>query len=108
METKLYIEMLKRKTKDAEVVAARQALVYFLRKEGIPFKIISEILGYSSRLMYMHYDRFDNLVSVGDRISVQAIEELKAHEIIIRPCILDGSVMKRVTGYRMTIDNTLY
>lgn len=108
METKQYIEVLKRQSKEPISVAMRQAICYYLYAENIPCSIIASVLGRSRRLIYMYIYRARDLMEVGDSMMLEAIEERKRHSISIRPFTIDGAVITRHAGYKMIIDNIIY
>lgn len=108
MDTKNYISTLKKKSREAVPVAMRQALCYFLYKENIPRRVISEVTGISLRLVYMSIYRAIDLLEVNDNVINSALKEAEQHNIAIRPCTIDGFVITRHVGYKMIIDNVTY
>lgn len=108
METKQYIEVLKKQTKEPISVAMRQAVCYYLYRENIPCSIIASVLGRSRRLIYMYIYRARDLMEVGDSMMLAAVDERKKHHISIRPYTIDGGVITRHAGYKMIIDNIIY
>lgn len=108
MDTKTYISTLKKKSRESVPVAMRQALCYFLHKENIPNRIIAEVTGISLRLVYMNVYRAIDLLEVNDCVIRSSLDEAKSHEVIIRPCTVDGLVITRHIGYKMIIDNVIY
>lgn len=108
METKQYIEVLKKRTKEPISVAMRQAICYYLYSENIPCHIIAEVMGCTRRLVYMSIYRVRDLLEVGDGVMKAAVAERKEHGIIIRPYTIDGTIITRHAGYKMIIDNIIY
>lgn len=108
MSTENYIQNLKTRHRSAYKVALRQTLIYFLYKENIPCTIISEILGCTRRYAYMAIYRVRDLLEVGDKMTLQAMEELRTHQIRIVPVTADGTIITMFIGYRMFIDNEIF
>jgi hypothetical protein len=108
MDTKTYISTLKKGTREALPVAMRQALCYFLSSENIPHLIISDALNISLRLVYINVHRAAEMLEINDKVMVAAYDEIKNHEVYVRPSIVDCSVSTRRVKYKLIIDNVIY
>lgn len=108
METKRYIETLKKNCRETEAVSMRQALCYYLYNENIPCAMIAKLLNKTRYNTYLSIYKTRDLLSVGDKVMQRAYEEIGNHKIQILPYTLDGKILSKHMGYRMLIDNVIY
>ena len=108
MLTENYIRCLKSKNREAYKVALRQTLIYYLYREEISCTTISALLGCTRRYVYTAIYGARDRMEVGDRLTIQAMEELKTHKIRVIPATADGGVMAKFIGYKMFIDNVIF
>lgn len=108
MDTKQYINTLKNKSRQISFVANRQVLCHYLYKNGVSPKIISEVLGYSERLVYKHVYKVRDLLEVNDKTIATAYEELNNHNLYVKPCTVSGSILSMHAGHKLLIDNFIY
>lgn len=108
METKNYINTLKKKSKEPVSVAMRQALCYYLFSSNVPCTIIKNVMHMTRSNMYFGINHAKDMLETGDFIMRNAYEEIAKHKIRITPITADGTVFSQHVGYRMTIDNVIY
>ena len=108
MEPKEFIRLLKSKSRVPSVIAFRQALCYYLWIEDISCTIISQIIGYTRRNVYISIYHVRDCLEVNDKTMREAMDEVKKHDIRIRPYTIDGHVLSKHAGYKMIIDDIIY
>lgn len=108
METKQYIETLKKKTKEPMNVAMRGALVYFLCNQGISHSVVASCIGCTRRWTYKQFYTTRDLLEVGDKMMIEALEEINQHSIVVRPRLITSEVFIKYDGYKLFIDNIIY
>jgi len=108
METKEFIKKLKDRSRVPSIIALRQALCYHLWKNNIPCTLIGKLLGYTRRNVYISCYHVQDCLEVNDKTLRSAIEEVRQHDIQIKPYTIDGNIMSKHAGYRMIIDNIIY
>lgn len=108
MDTKQYIEALKKKTKEPTNVALRGALVHFLCNQGISHSIVAECMGFTRRWTYKQFYATRDFLEMGDKFVKEAYEELEKHSIVVRPRVITCEHFIKYDGYKLFIDNIIY
>ena len=108
MESKEFIKKLKNRSRVPSLIALRQALCYYLWKNNIPCTLIGKLIGFTRRNVYLSVYHVQDSLEVGDKVLKEALQEVKQHEIQIKPYTVDGNIMSKHAGYKMVIDNIMY
>lgn len=108
METEQYIKCFRTKSRESHIVAMRQALCYYLYKEGgVPCTIIANVMGMARWNIYLSIYKMRDLLEIGDDLAKKAYDEVALHSIRIVPATVDGKILTRRIGYKMIIDNII-
>lgn len=107
METKQFIERLRDKSHAENSVALRQALFFHLYNENIPCTIIADVFKRSKQYVYMSVYKTRDFLEIGDKKTQFCVEEVKKHELRIKPITVDGAILSKHIGYKLLVDNII-